>query len=80
MVDNRRYQRRRVLKEGVIQARGLGLDCTVRNLSATGALLIAELDGKSELDQLTLVVVSEKLVRKCKVVWQAGNKMGVAFV
>ena len=64
MVDSRKDKRRRVLKEGIIQTKGLGMDCTVRNLSAAGPLLIADLDGELELDQPTLVVVSENLVRK----------------
>jgi hypothetical protein len=76
--DNRRATRRRVFKDGVIQAKGLGTACTVRNLSDDGALLNAETAETPE--HLTLVIVSEKLVRKCKVIWRDGNKMGVAFI
>jgi len=78
MADNRRAPRRRVLKDGVIQANGLGTACTVRNLSHVGALLNAKMDEAPE--HLTLVVVSENLVRKCKVVWHDGDKIGVAFI
>ncbi len=78
MDDNRRIPRRRVFKDGVIQARGLGTACTVRNLSDNGALLNAETAVAPA--HLTLVIVSEKLVRKCRVIWRDGNKMGVAFV
>ena len=78
MDDNRRATRRRVFKDGVIQAKGLGTACTVRNLSDDGALLSAETAETPE--HLTLVIVSEKLVRKCKVIWRDGNKMGVAFI
>jgi hypothetical protein len=76
--DNRRATRRRVFNDGVIQAKGLGTACTVRNLSDDGALLNAEMAEIPE--QMTLVIVSEKLVRKCKVIWRDGNKMGVAFI
>jgi hypothetical protein len=76
--DNRRVPRRRVYKDGIIQARGLGAACTVRNLSDKGALLNAETGETPE--QLTLVIVSEKLVRKCRVIWRDGNRMGVAFI
>jgi hypothetical protein len=31
-------------------------------------------------EHLTLVIVSEKLVRKCRVIWRDGKKMGVAFI
>jgi hypothetical protein len=76
--DNRRAPRRRVFKDGVVQAKGLGMACTVRNLSDDGALLNAEIAETPE--HLTLVIVSEKLVRKCRVIWRDGKKMGVAFI
>jgi hypothetical protein len=76
--ESRKEKRRRVLKEGIIQAKGLSTVCTVRNISATGALLIADIE--LELDQLTLVVVSENLIRKCKIIWHERNTMGVAFI
>ena len=78
MNENRRAPRRRAFKDGVIQAKGLGTACTVRNLSDNGALLNAEAAETPE--HLTLVIVSEKLVRKCRVIWRDGNKMGVAFI
>ena len=78
MDENRRAQRRRVFKDGVVQANGLGTVCTVRNISSTGALLIASTEETPE--QLTLVIISENLVKKCKGVWRDGNKMGVTFV
>jgi hypothetical protein len=76
--DNRRAPRRRVFKDGVIQAKGLGTACTVRNLSDTGALLYAETEETP--DNLTLVIVSEKLIRKCRVIWRDGPKLGVTFL
>jgi hypothetical protein len=78
MDDNRRAPRRRVFKDGVIHAKGLGTACTVRNLSDNGALLNAETGETPE--HLTLVIVSENLVRKCRVIWRNGNKMGVTFI
>lgn len=81
MDDNRRAPRRRVFKDGVIQAKGLGTACTVRNLSDDGALLNAETAETAQTaEHLTLVIVSEKLVRKCRVIWRDGKKMGVAFI
>jgi len=76
--DNRQAPRRRVFKDGVIQSKGFGTACTVRNLSDTGALLNAETEETP--DHLTLVIVSEKLVRKCRVIWRDGSKMGVTFL
>jgi hypothetical protein len=63
---------------GSFRQKGLGMACTVRNLSDTGALLNAETEETP--DHLTLVIVSEKLVRKCRVIWRDGPKMGVAFL
>ena len=76
--EYRRAPRRRVFKDGVIQANGVGTVCTVRNISDTGALLIA--NSEETPDHLTLVIVSENLVKKCQVVWREGNRMGVSFV
>lgn len=76
--ESRRAPRRRVFKSAIIQATGIGMSCTVRNISQSGALLIANTD--EPLERLTLVIVSEKLVRKCQVVWRAGDKIGVTFV
>ena len=73
-----RAPRRRIFKDGVIQANGVGMACTVKNMSDTGALVVAH--STDFIEQLTLVVVSENLVRKCKVVWRDGTKMGVVFV
>ena len=76
--DHRTRPRRRVFKDGVIQADGIGMACIVRNISETGALLTARTERA--IEQFTLVVVSENLIKKCRVVWRDGNKMGVAFV
>ena len=76
MTENRGAQRRRVFKDGVIQSEGVGMKCTVRNISDTGALIVA---AQETADQFTLVIVSESLIRKCKVVWRDQNRMGVAF-
>jgi hypothetical protein len=76
--DKRAAPRRRVLKDGVIQAAGTGTTCTVRNISETGALLLTDLEPCPA--QITLVIISENLVRKCDVVWRDGKKLGVAFV
>lgn len=70
--------RRCVFKDGVIQAKGLGTVCTVRDFSDKAALLNGE--AAETPQHLTLVTVSEKLVRKCRVIWRDGNKMGVAFI
>jgi hypothetical protein len=78
MDDGRIAPRRRVFKDGVIQANGIGTACSVRNISASGALLVVNIE--EAIEQLTLVVVSENLIKKCSVVWRDGDRMGVTFV
>ena len=72
--------RRRVLKAGSIQFGGGGgsIDCTVRNLSDTGAAL----EVVTPLfipDRFTLVVQTEQLQRSCRIIWRKQKRIGVAF-
>ena len=78
MGDHRMSARRRVFKDGVIQSNGVGAKCVIRNISETGALVVA--DPETIADTFNLAIVSENLVRKCKVVWRDRDKMGVMFV
>ena len=78
MEGNRIAPRRRVLKAGSIQFGGGAIDCTVRNLSETGAAL----EVVSPLyipDRFTLVVRTDQLKRPCRIVWQTERRIGVAF-
>jgi hypothetical protein len=67
MDHNRIAMRRRVLKSGSIEFGGGAIDCTVRNLSETGAAL----EVVSPLyipDRITLFVQADQLKRACRVV------------
>jgi PilZ domain len=73
-----RAPRRRVLKAGSIMFGGSTIDCTVRNVSGTGAAL----EVASPLyipDRFTLVVQTDQLRRSCHVVWRQERRIGVAF-
>ena len=73
-----RVPRRRVLKAGSITFGGSTIDCTVRNVSETGAAL----EVVSPLyipDRFTLVVQTDQLKRPCHIVWRQGSRIGVAF-
>jgi hypothetical protein len=76
--EKRRAQRRRVLKDGTIAFGGLGIPCTVRDISDSGAALIvsAESDIPKEF---VLAVVSSSLIRKCRMVWRQGSRLGAVF-
>ena len=71
-------QRSRVLKAGSIQFGGGTIDCTVRNVSETGAAL----DVVTPLfipDRFTLAVPTDQLKRPCRIVWRKERRMGVSF-
>ena len=74
--EHRIASRHRVLKAGSIQFGGGSIDCTVRNISDTGAAL----DVTSPLGipaQFTLVTDGNHL--PCRVVWRKEKRIGVAF-
>jgi hypothetical protein len=79
MDEHRVAARHRVLKAGTISfGGGDGIDCTVRNLSETGAAL----EVVTPLfipDRFTLIVPTDQLKRPCHIVWRKENRMGVAF-
>ena len=78
VVDNRSAARRKVLKTGKIGFGKSTAVCTVRDMSATGALI--ELDAPAIVpDTFTLVLEMESAMRKCAVVWRKDRQIGVRF-
>lgn len=79
MTDHRVAPRRRLLKAGKISfGGGAAIDCTVRNISETGAAL----DVTSPVgipDHFTLMVGSDGLNAPCRVVWRRPSRIGVRF-
>lgn len=78
MSEHRAAQRRRILKAGTIEFGGGGIDCTVRNISETGAAL----EVVTPLfipDRFTLYVASDQLKRRCHIVWRREKRLGIAF-
>jgi PilZ domain len=80
-MDEKRIQiRRRTLKLGkiIFNGRQSVIDCTVRNLSQTGACL--ELPtGVGFPPSFDLMMASEGWQRSCRVKWRNGNRIGVVF-
>ena len=68
-----------VLKAATISFGGGAIDCTIRNLSETGAAL----EVVSPLyfpDRFTLVEISKLHVKRpCHIVWRKEKRIGVAF-
>jgi hypothetical protein len=80
LVDEHRIApRRRLLKAGKISfGGGAVFDCTVRNLSETGAALeVGSPVGIPE--RFTLVIEANHLHLPCRVVWRKAKRIGVHF-
>ena len=78
MVKKRAANRKRVLKAGSIEFGGGAIDCTVRNISETGAAL----EVVTPLfipDRFTLFVQTDHVRRPCHIVWRKEKRIGVAF-
>ena len=76
MDQKRVAERQRVLKAGTIEFNGGAIDCTLRNLSATGAAL----DVTSPVgipERFTLVTNGSRF--PARVVWRKETRIGVAF-
>jgi hypothetical protein len=75
--DNHRIAaRHRVLKGGRIHFGGGSIDCTIRNISETGAAL----DVASQLGippEFVLAIDGEQ--RPCRVVWRKEKRIGITF-
>jgi PilZ domain len=78
MVETRRAPRHRVLKAGKIDFGGGAIDCTVRNLSNTGAAI--EVTNQIGIpEKFTLVVPGDGLHLPCHIMWRKGYRIGVTF-
>ena len=76
MDEHRIATRHRVLKAGSIEFGGGAIDCTVRNLSASGAAL--EVSSPLGIPaQFTLLTDGNHL--PCRVVWRKEKRIGVTF-
>ena len=79
--EQRSSSRSRVLKGAqlVFNGRHSTMDCTVRNLSNGGCLLLIA-DPSAAPETFTLSIKAEKIERECKVVWRKKDSLGVRFV
>jgi PilZ domain len=78
MNGQRIASRRRVLKAGSIEFGGGEFECTIRNVSETGAALEV-ITPLYIPDRFTLVVRSEESKRACRVIWRKQKRIGVTF-
>ena len=78
--DKRTKPRRRVAKAAKIAYGDYVFvrDCSVRDLSATGARLTTK-DAHEVPDEFQLVLMTDRLIRKSRVVWRRGDDLGITF-
>ena len=78
MIERRKAPRHRVLKGATIAFDGIGLDCTVRNLSSSGAAIEVASPGGLP-PSFMLVIEADQFIRRCRPVWRNDNRIGVTF-
>jgi hypothetical protein len=78
MDEHRVAPRHRVLKSGTISFAGAAIDCTIRNISDSGAA-IEVVTPLFIPDRFTLVIQTAQFERPCRIVWRKERRMGVAF-
>ena len=78
MIEKRAHPRYRVLKRATLAFGGGGIDCTVRNISASGARIdVASPVGVPR--QLLLLIEADQFIRRCRPVWTTARQIGLAF-
>jgi PilZ domain len=79
MIEQRAHARHRVFKGGRLAFDNGGVvDCTVRNISPSGARI--DVTNPVGLPaQFTLHIDREHFTRHCQPVWRHDNQIGVAF-
>jgi hypothetical protein len=79
MNERRLAPRHRVFKHGVLAFNSGGsVDCTVRNLSETGAR-VDVFNSVSVPKSFVLVIETDRFSRHCRSVWISDKQIGIAF-
>lgn len=81
MNERRASSRHRVFKAGSIQFGGAAIDCTIRNMSSTGAALdVASPVGIPDSFDLAVAREGDGHDRRpCRVAWRKQKRIGVVF-
>jgi hypothetical protein len=77
--EARKTRRGPVLDMGLIRFGELSMSCVLRNMSEAGAAL----DIGSQVgipDQFTLIVLPQKKIYSCNVIWRKERRIGVQFI
>jgi hypothetical protein len=76
-MEQRTQSRRRVLRAGTIEFDGGAINCTVRNLSATGAML--DVASPIGIPPRFNLILGEGHLVPCRIVWRKPSRIGIAF-
>ncbi len=78
--NKRGAQRQRVLKAAKIVSMNQWslVDCTVRDMSATGARIICK-DQPAVQNEFRFLITSDNTICTAKVVWRRGDELGIVF-
>lgn len=81
MEEQRTVSRQRTLKAGkiIVSAKSSQIDCTVRNLSPKGALLIVSNLAGIVPPRFQLMLESNQQRHDCRVIWRGSDRVGVEF-
>jgi predicted ABC-class ATPase len=79
MIENRSAPRHRVFKHGTVAFRSGGsIDCTVRNISSSGARIDVAIPIRLP-QSFTLIIEADQFMRHCHPVWSSNQRIGIAF-
>jgi hypothetical protein len=78
MIENRAARRERVFKAGRVSFGCARVNCTVRNLSVTGAMIEVQTSDVIP-HEIILDILSRGARLPCHVVWRHHRRLGVAF-
>ena len=80
VIKSRHASRLRTFKGGlIIFALAPPVNCLIRNLSETGAVLDVERPGDIP-DEFSLLIKPEFVKRNCRVAWRSAKHIGIQFV
>lgn len=81
MLERRKHQRMKTRNAGLVRF-GLGrtIECTVRNVSSSGACLVFAHRRNVLPSKFSLTIDPELSGRACAFVWQSNFRVGVRFL
>jgi hypothetical protein len=79
MEERRKHPRTEMNEPAYVSCDGSVMGCVVRNLSSEGAAI--EVDNSAFVpERFRLVMVHDRSVRECRVIWIQSNRIGLAFL